>query len=921
MNNKDILNEAFFKKSFSQKLAKDMPEYKPLDRKSNNSGFGTVIGNGFAVTDTDEVKRRLTGAFGAAFGNNSVKTMASRALKTFPIIVSDNVEPDTVMTLKRLMEEQYAEYINLLVSNQVVDLSAYSTDENGNIAIQALDDISGTDFSKRSIANKAYNGNLTQNDIFGNIPLYNLIRQESVAVPTMDDSVLDSLFEDAVVVSEADVDMVVEFLRENADDIAAILDEASPADPVKDPNAGDKTDSNNHKDIKNNNRYSANRTAKDLITFDQVFDLNNNSLKTDNAKAIAQNSVNRDRVLDALRGYQGTDENGKEIYTRLSNTEMLLDKKMFTASLNRSVGEMLSDPKNSIIRDKFEKATFLLQSMIISGKEYISYVTVRLGIPMSKEVRIDILHNFKSENLISLKTANGADIPGVMNLTKKDVERINRNEKIIKRNLGKMCATTIKDLLQVGAIGLGSAAAGIGVGVATGSISVPAAGTGWLLTFLATNPFMAWAVTPAVVGVGATLIAKLIKRANDKKLLSTKIEGWERVEALIDKIDANQRDVIDRYSKKDESASLAMAIATTTIDSATNIAKDVKPLDTRSSDEKKDDADKEKQIEFLKKQIEDLKKALNTVLKESVLTGIVYRDSAENFVTTELMEETAILCDEIMEEIFADKDMKAQLIAESITTSAPVDIKYIEKKPGKDVLIAPKYSARSALAYGSTEIDRRVAKERRYNQPLIMTIRFKERFDSGDFSDNELVAVIGILGQVIRVPSEEMKYILAKNAEGETLQGFLSGDAKISNVITDLISTSKINKDLKNLPQSADIWKNLEKVAHLAVSNKLAGRKSNNISNAHLIFSQKEVDELRGETGVDYLKDKSLSANLMKRYSAFTMMIANDPGQRVYVFDDPESISWNVVPYSALLSKDNGDQLTAALARLSRERI
>ena len=164
-----------------------------------------------------------------------------------------------------------------------------------------------------------------------------------------------------------------------------------------------------------------------------------------------------------------------------------------------------------------------------------------------------------------------------------------------------------------------------------------------------------------------------------------------------------------------------------------------------------------------------------------------------------------------------------------------------------------------------------------------------------------------------------MKYILQKNAEGETLSGFLSGD--IANNISDLISGSKIGREAKNLPQSAEIWRNLEKVAHLAMSNKLAGKKTNNISNAHIVFSQKEVDEVRGDIGVDYLKDKTLSANLMKRYSAFTIMIANDPGQRVYVFDDLDNISWNVVPYSALLSKDSGDQLTSALARLSQGRI
>jgi len=56
----------------------------------------------------------------------------------------------------------------------------------------------------------------------------------------------------------------------------------------------------------------------------------------------------------------------------------------------------------------------------------------------------------------------------------------------------------------------------------------------------------------------------------------------------------------------------------------------------------------------------------------------------------------------------------------------------------------------------------------------------------------------------------------------------------------------------------------------------------------------------------------------MKRYSAFTVMVANDPGERVYIFDDLENIDWNLVPYSALKGKDTGDQLSSALMKISR---
>lgn len=273
---------------------------------------------------------------------------------------------------------------------------------------------------------------------------------------------------------------------------------------------------------------------------------------------------------------------------------------------------------------------------------------------------------------------------------------------------------------------------------------------------------------------------------------------------------------------------------------------------------------------------------------------------------------------EVAAELEKDEDFKAAVLAEALTTSIPTKVKYIETKPNKDALVVPTFGARSAIAYGSTEIERKDIKDRRYNQPLIMTIKFKERFSDGKFSDNELTAVIGILGKVIRIPSEELKYILKANAEGETITGFFKNGGDLNNLVSDLLSTNKLNKDIKNLPQSAEVWKNLEKVATLAASNKLAGKKTNNIANTHIVLSQKEVDEVRTEEGIDYLKNMKLTYNLMKRYSAFSVMIANDPGQRVYIYDDPDAISWNVVPYSALMGKDNGDQLVAALSRLGR---
>jgi hypothetical protein len=202
-----------------------------------------------------------------------------------------------------------------------------------------------------------------------------------------------------------------------------------------------------------------------------------------------------------------------------------------------------------------------------------------------------------------------------------------------------------------------------------------------------------------------------------------------------------------------------------------------------------------------------------------------------------------------------------------------------------------------------------------------MTIKFKERFDDGTFSDNELVAVIGILGVVTRVPSKEMEYILSSSAAGKTVKGILEPEGDPAQMISNFIGIEKVKKDVENLPISSDVWQNLEKVSRLAVANSLAGRKNDNIANAHIVFAQKEIDNVRADMNVDYMKDIKLVKSLLKRYSAFTVMIANDVSEKVYIFDNMENVNWDVVPYTALRNKDTGDTLNAVLNKMSSGRM
>ncbi len=141
--------------------------------------------------------------------------MSNKAIKTFPIIVSDNVEPETVVMLKRYLEEQYAEYINLMISNKTIDLGSFVTDpDGGNIAIQAVNSISGPDFRSDRLANKASaTGEVGLDDILANVPIYNLLRQESVEFKC-GNKLLDTLMEDAIIVDSEYTDKMVKILQE-----------------------------------------------------------------------------------------------------------------------------------------------------------------------------------------------------------------------------------------------------------------------------------------------------------------------------------------------------------------------------------------------------------------------------------------------------------------------------------------------------------------------------------------------------------------------------------------------------------------------------------------------------------------------------------------------------------------------------------
>lgn len=896
-SNDNILNEAFFKKtSYKDKFEKQLSQYKPYASKDSFAIGNKPSGSAFEVSDMNELKKRLTSGIGVSFANNTIKSMGNKAIKTFPIIVSDNVEPETVVMLKRYLEEQYAEYINLMISNKTIDLGSFITNsEDGNIALQAIDSISGPDFRKDRLARKAATtGEVGINDLLANVPVYNIIRQESVEFKS-GHKLVDTLMEDALIVPVEFKDDAVRVLQESnvQDEYSMSLLEKSPP---RDGGAGTL-------ERYLNDRYSSrDKDYNDTFGFDK--DAFKKKLQDSEGEVVDYHDD-----LSKLSRRLGASAIEEKTPAQLKQLDSALD--MTTAAILYAKG-------NEIIRDRYEKASVLLASNRIAGHEYIDYLTIRLGIPVPQELRLKLVTRYR---VAETRASSG------WLLDKKSIDNIKNNVRVSTGLIKEVGQTNTKDIAKGAARIATGAAVGGAAGVGIAAIASAIVGT-----------IFAPVVIPVIAG-GVTTGA-ILGRIKNKKLLQkrNKIEGWERVENLVNEYDRQRQDLIER-SKQNEYATFdsKKPDVASRLKDTINDGKDLNKLNkdvvmgvSAKVPEKKMEptVEAEAMIKLLDQLEDTISKNLQDSAKTTVRESTSFTDAEISEMIVEGLELYNTTHEILMEECseyavrYAAETLEEEILYErklSADTTVPVKAKTIIYDP-KDTMVTPAYSTRSQLAYGSTEYDRREVKDRKYNAPLVMTVTFRERLSDGKYTDNELTAVIGIQGVVVRVPSEEMKYILQMNAEGGVLKGFL-GSSTIGNQIADLMSITKLQKDIEKLPISSDVWHNLEKIGHLAVANKLGGKQSHNISNAHIIFSQKEIDEVRNENGIDYLKDKKLAEQLMKKYSAFSIMIVSDPAERVYVFDDPENISWNVIPYSALRNRDSADQLSSALIRATQGRI
>ena len=923
-NNDQILNELFWKKKgYSEKQKDKMAQYKPVSKTGDiKSIFNGNSIDGFVVSDADEVKKRLVGALGMAMGNNTIKSSASRATKRFPIIVSDDISPETVVMLKTMMEEQYASYIDLLVSNMIINLSDYDTSgANGNIAIQALDQLDGPDFGTGRIANAAKAGKLSLDTVMANNPGWKFLRTNENAEYVSGNPIIDEFLNGAIICESKDAKQVANVLYEELSTLneagtgtmhtcnAALgnikeeeIDDAFAIKCVRDYIGHDPSwsirpgdilfDISSRKvfirSIKPDVWYLDNRKPEDdpdKRLFNAIDDL----VKTDIRSNYRDYNIRRD---DKGR-FDGVD--------KLISPNVFVNQNDLTTALNRSIADTLSgknarnDDERSLsmyMRDRFEKASFLLASCEISGSEYISYLTDRLGIPVAQATRVEILSKYPVSKVIfkNTKKYDGADVnnDALIDEMRKNIDRNTKH--VVTSLVPDITGISGKDVAVITAAGAGGA--GIGAGAGAG-ISLAATGA------IAAAPII-WPALAVGAGAGLTAaIIRLLKKKKYKEMMNA-VSGWERVEALIDEMDFNRADLMKHKMKVD-----------------------IKLLDDHSKTEEF----RKEQASLFNQFASKMEQSLGRVQLTERATLKPFIEPLSEARINNTLENLTLLDEELIKDpVFVrEYEQLSEGTKYVINTKKPGDVIIRQQKiKAKDVAdIIPSFGTKDVVAYGSVEYDKKEIKDRKFNEPLILTIKFKERYSDGKYADNELTAVIGILGVVTRVPSEEMATILRANVDGKTLSNFFKGDDSNSakDLIGNVISTFVGSKYAEKLPKSGKIWANLEKVTALAVANKLAGNNNGNISNAHLVFSQKEIDLIKSELGVDYLKNANLAAQLMKKYSAFKIVVCNDAMQYVYSYDDPDAISWDDAPYSAYMGKSNADQMLSAFTQFNRMKL
>lgn len=1025
--NKD-LNEAFFANNKKTQKQKNLDKYGIKDYKPTKDGAMPLYGLGaFDNTDSKEIQKRLVKAFGASMTNNTMKAQSNRAIKSFPLIVSDRISPEIVYTFKNIFEENYAQYISLLVSNQVVDLAEYeTTTDNGNVALQVLDDLSSTDLKKNRLLQKAaQTGSIGVNDVLGPAGVL-LGFTEDMRTGS---EVLDSLLEDAMICSKDDSYLVEEALV----NLFEGDDHRHGSERIYNMKSGSTGGHKLNFDSVPDYLFDENPAGDDIAKFMNYTVANELNGQTDAVRSMKEDFLIAAKLMAARKiagceflayayhlGIPVPVKTASEITTRfpigqvryayntnftisdvsdastnplsayrnsLSDRDYLLNdlqiramstnKRIVTKSVGDIIGVNLKDIlytyyKNRRVRDAIISGTSAAAGIagtstagaataLLTGSAAIALgITAGAGVvgtgvalaffiySMVKKARhrADKLENDLIANINSTNPVVHAGDTLTYSMQKKWFKKIQKGYaqylKSLKKQNPEEYTRIVKDqtnstkFMKVDFVDPES------LGLRVKSNLKP----GFDIKLSTQNP-----------GIPDTDTVDVQIDVTDggPQYELEDMDEWERVQTLIEMYKAQRRsknvkDLYDNFNKHPVNGKyfemvnqdIAGILEASTADALNDMNDYVSTLQKSLSSVDKD-YDRSFNSEFNRTRLhEEYQNETATTIKsltesykndyEKDLFEMVWIPETDTVsmlesgyeIPGELIIEAqnsgdpflSMLC----EYITVDEKRAQQKEIQKILSSTPMKKYEYDAVKGKTV-IAPAFAGGHELVYGTVEYDTKAQEKRKFGTPLMLKISFRKRYDDGKFADNDLVAYVGVLAEIITVPSEEMEYVLEKSAEGSTLKNFFTGKMGADEAIASIFDNTKIKNDVKNLPVSVDVWKNLEAVSRRVIANKLAGKSSGNLSNAHFLFSDVEISNLRNRTNIDYVRDKKLAQSFMERYSAFTFAIVNESTERVYMLDDPDAISYQLVPLSVIRGANTTDSMISAISALQGRRI
>lgn len=201
-----------------------------------------------------------------------------------------------------------------------------------------------------------------------------------------------------------------------------------------------------------------------------------------------------------------------------------------------------------------------------------------------------------------------------------------------------------------------------------------------------------------------------------------------------------------------------------------------------------------------------------------------------------------------------------------------------------------------------------VKRDRGAFDPIMVTVTLQLKKSDGSIDQTGLKTTFGVLAVIHEIPTEEMTNVLKYFFTDKTLIRLIRWSKGELRTLKQMVGLDMMRRDFVVQKKSRRMWRSLEMIRHGGFIKRFFGEKKDpKLPNAHIMFSIKEIDEVKRFLNVDYLNDERLTMQFMERYFLYDFMVADDTNDMLYRFNY-ENGTYEYFPYNKLKSesKDKG---------------